>query len=365
MSLVLVKRAPVGTTYYVAKTGNDANPGTLAEPFLTVNAGCAALAGGDTVLIGNGTYNEILDDVVPSGTSWSNPTTVRAINPLGVILSGTTGTFGVISVKGDNNINNLTANDHRFIVFDGLVLEGQNLDGVGSAAIHVSKGARSVRFQNGLVRNFRGDVNTVSAFSDEWDPITETEPLNYAVNMEIINSEFHGNLATDNLSTGGFSQVFYISGGSFRGVNNNIHDNRGIAFRVERNTDLPTIPTVITDNTFSGNWSIDAQMVTEGGLVANNTSNDSATTEWAVVRVLGDDVIVRDNTINNSGQVGILVGTSSPGPSGVQVLDNSVLGSSGNDIEIWGTGNTITGNTINKAIVDHEGGNTINNNTIV
>lgn len=48
----------VGSTYYVAKSGNDSNPGTLDEPFLTVQKAVDTATNGCTVLVATGTYAE-------------------------------------------------------------------------------------------------------------------------------------------------------------------------------------------------------------------------------------------------------------------------------------------------------------------
>lgn len=47
-----------GTNYWVATTGNDSNPGTQDQPFLTVQKGVDVAQAGDTVRIGSGTYAE-------------------------------------------------------------------------------------------------------------------------------------------------------------------------------------------------------------------------------------------------------------------------------------------------------------------
>ena len=54
-------------TYYVAKNGNDNNPGTEALPWLTIQKAADTLVAGDTVYVKQGTYNE---KVIPlnSGT---------------------------------------------------------------------------------------------------------------------------------------------------------------------------------------------------------------------------------------------------------------------------------------------------------
>jgi len=43
-------------TYYVATTGNDSNPGTEAEPFLTLVKASSVVSAGDTVVVEDGTY---------------------------------------------------------------------------------------------------------------------------------------------------------------------------------------------------------------------------------------------------------------------------------------------------------------------
>jgi hypothetical protein len=43
-------------TYYVATTGSDTNPGTLSQPFLSLQRGVNAAAAGDTIIVRDGTY---------------------------------------------------------------------------------------------------------------------------------------------------------------------------------------------------------------------------------------------------------------------------------------------------------------------
>ena len=45
-------------TYYVATTGNDANPGTISSPWVTINHAQLIANDGDIVIVRNGTYNE-------------------------------------------------------------------------------------------------------------------------------------------------------------------------------------------------------------------------------------------------------------------------------------------------------------------
>jgi hypothetical protein len=45
-------------TFYVAKNGNDNNPGTESEPWLTITKAANTLVSGETVYVKGGTYNE-------------------------------------------------------------------------------------------------------------------------------------------------------------------------------------------------------------------------------------------------------------------------------------------------------------------
>lgn len=58
--IVVVPSSAQGSrmTYYVAKNGNDANPGTLESPWLTIQHAAETVKAGDTVYIRGGIYNE-------------------------------------------------------------------------------------------------------------------------------------------------------------------------------------------------------------------------------------------------------------------------------------------------------------------
>ncbi len=54
--MLAVGRRAQATDYYVATTGSDSNPGTMASPFATLQKGASAAVAGDTVFIRGGTY---------------------------------------------------------------------------------------------------------------------------------------------------------------------------------------------------------------------------------------------------------------------------------------------------------------------
>jgi hypothetical protein len=85
-----LKAATLGTTYYVAKTGNDGNPGTLASPFLTIVRASLAAHPGDVVIVRDGTYTstaKYMNMLMCSGTP-GNYITFQSENKYGAVLDG-------------------------------------------------------------------------------------------------------------------------------------------------------------------------------------------------------------------------------------------------------------------------------------
>ncbi len=83
--------------WYVAPAGNNANPGTLAAPFQTIQKAATLAHPGDTVFIRAGTYHET---VTPrySGTA-SSPITFTAYNGENVIVDGADAVTGWTKYK--------------------------------------------------------------------------------------------------------------------------------------------------------------------------------------------------------------------------------------------------------------------------
>jgi len=99
-------------TYYVAKNGNDANPGSEAEPWLTIQKAADALVAGDTVYIKEGTYNE---QVVPQNSGGSGNYITYAAYPVD------TATIDGNSVRWPSYETGLfTIEDRSYIIVSGL-----------------------------------------------------------------------------------------------------------------------------------------------------------------------------------------------------------------------------------------------------
>ncbi len=66
--IILPVAAGHATTYYVAATGNNSNPGTEQQPWRTVAKAAGTMVAGDTTYVRGGTYNEELIQFKRSGT---------------------------------------------------------------------------------------------------------------------------------------------------------------------------------------------------------------------------------------------------------------------------------------------------------
>ncbi|MCC6765495.1 MAG: right-handed parallel beta-helix repeat-containing protein [Deltaproteobacteria bacterium] len=83
------------TTYYVATTGSDSNPGTQASPWRTIGKSAAFMGPGDTAIIAGGTYAEKVT-VTKSGTA-AAPIKFQAASGQKAIIDGamvSTGIYG-------------------------------------------------------------------------------------------------------------------------------------------------------------------------------------------------------------------------------------------------------------------------------
>ncbi|HEX7150960.1 MAG TPA: right-handed parallel beta-helix repeat-containing protein [Thermoanaerobaculia bacterium] len=115
LSLLLVTPA-FATHYYVATTGSDANAGTLAAPFLTIQHGVDQLDAGDNLYVRGGTYDEAVTIWDKAGTS-SYPIYITTYNGEAVAIDGTGQTENGVVVIGDSS----------YVRFDGFeVKNGPN-----------------------------------------------------------------------------------------------------------------------------------------------------------------------------------------------------------------------------------------------
>lgn len=113
-------------TYYISPFGNDSDPGTIGQPFLTFVKAESVVAPGDTVLIADGTYGGWTTSL--SGGS-STRIIFRALNP------------GMVNLTGD------IVSTHDYRNYDGFAFSG------------VTGGAMDIIGGNNIIRNITVAIN--------------------------------------------------------------------------------------------------------------------------------------------------------------------------------------------------------------
>lgn len=110
--------SPRAMNYYVRPSGDNANSGTVAEPFETIEHAIYVLEAGDTLYIGEGTYHE--GELYPSvNATPGNPVTIRNIPGETPVLDGQSTLWNFVEL----------------IEKDGFVFEGLTLQGYKSGAL--------------------------------------------------------------------------------------------------------------------------------------------------------------------------------------------------------------------------------------
>lgn len=153
MLLLVITLTVKATTYYVSTTGNDGNPGTLAQPFLTWNYGILQLNTGDTLFVRAGVY------AVTGAVSISaNPNEGTAANPIVVMGYPGDATRPIIDGSLLNNTSLLRIeNKYYWTVKNIEIRESHDTDGVYSnfCGINLYR-SNQVRIENVLVHDIDG-----------------------------------------------------------------------------------------------------------------------------------------------------------------------------------------------------------------
>ena len=98
--------ASAGTTYYVAKGGDDGNDGSAEHPFASVSKGLTAAVDGDTVVVGEGTWEFAVSMTL------SKAITLRGSGDRETVFSGGDGTTALLTLnKTGLVVENLTVSD--------------------------------------------------------------------------------------------------------------------------------------------------------------------------------------------------------------------------------------------------------------
>jgi parallel beta-helix repeat protein len=198
-----------GATYYVSKSGNDSNScatatsSTDSNAKFTIAGGIACMAGGDTLIIGDGTYPERIYNTVPSGRD-GVPTTIQARNANKVTLNPTAPDY-VVWVRSKS-----------YITFDGLDVDGTN---AGSYLFFSDATSTYITFQNGTARNGANVYGSGIVLGRAGDT-----PAGFAMHAHVLNMNSYNNGVNGPAQDPG-SHGIYINSASNVVEGNRVYNN--------------------------------------------------------------------------------------------------------------------------------------------
>ena len=326
--LILVAFTPLfSINYYVSPTGNNANAGTQALPWKTIQHACNNATPGSTVYIMAGTYTESIWTNV-NGTAGNYITFTHFGSDIVTIDGGSTNTQTVL----------WTLDNTRYIRIDGLHFA--NAMGNFSMGINVRNGSDHIEILNNEVYNinFSTNPNATVTFNTNTNPIVfygnhPTIPISSVVaSGNIIRNCRTG--ASEALTATGDVNGFTFSG-------NTIHDITNIGIDAAGGHAIyPANPTTnyarngtITDNLVyncvSG-LAVAAGIYADGSrnvLIEHNTVHDCGRGFEVGCEIAGsiaDNVIVRNNITYHNREAAIGIGGYNY-PSTGKVTNSQIL----------------------------------------
>ncbi|MCI0393769.1 MAG: right-handed parallel beta-helix repeat-containing protein [Chloroflexi bacterium] len=132
-----------GNTYYIAPGGDDDNPGTIDEPWATIQHAADVVTAGDTVLVRGGVYNEQVT-VNVSGSAAEGYVTFQSYPGETAILDGT----GLTVPAADNGL--FLIDSQSYLILDGFELRNYTTGNAGRVpiGIYVAGDAHHIQVKN-------------------------------------------------------------------------------------------------------------------------------------------------------------------------------------------------------------------------
>jgi hypothetical protein len=219
LSLVLVLSASIpllaqaGPTYYVSTSGSDSNPGTLAEPWLTIQHAANTATAGATVYVFGGVYNESIN--FPNSGTASAPITFESYPGQTAVIDGTG-----LSPSGIQGLINIT--NQSYLTISGFEIRNYTTSqsSVTPTGVWITGYGTGVKILNNRVHDItttseeNGNAFGISVYGTSQTPITQ---------LVISGNEVYRLKTGQSESVNVDGNVTY-----FHITNNLIHDNDNI-----------------------------------------------------------------------------------------------------------------------------------------
>ncbi len=295
-------------TIYVARDGNDMNPGTMERPFRTIHRALGLLEAGVLLYLRAGEYRERLSTLrwpLPGGISWEKP----------LVIAGYPGETTVIKPPdgGSEMLVNLSFRYQRHMIFDNLVFDGE--DTADAVKTQSRDGVQSppsfIRVINCEVKNCR--CNGIITGGDY---------------NQIINCRIHDNGHTDK------DHGIYMGTGHNLVQGCDVYFNSGWGLHLYNGSEPTTNANVVRGNRIHDNsragpgapgiglYTGTGNLVYENLIWGNHDGID--------VTMHGDHQMIFNNTIHGNRGAGINI--ESDATTGDNVVKNNILFANGRPI---------------------------------
>jgi parallel beta-helix repeat protein len=269
-----------GASYCVAPApiGNDANPGTQAQPWATINYAASAVVAGDTVFIRDGTYNEYVQ--INKGGTTGSLLTFKAYPGEHPVVEGGGANGGIRLAVGN-------------VVIDGITIRNTNANGQGGgiSIFDISDTTSDITIQNCTLYN--------NASSDNASGVYVVRSLG---NITIKNNVIHDNKGTYPFNEAGIVIFGLIGSTAYSNIvvaNNDVY-NQGVGIKYKHPTGANGLYEV-KNNILHDIYSRAAiETVQQGSKIHNNIVYNVMGTESAAIRAGADYDVNNVEMFNNS-----------------------------------------------------------------
>jgi len=331
-TITLVEKQAAGTTFYVATTGVDSNPGTLDAPFRTIQHAATAAAAGDTVLVRGGVYKEL---VTPphSGNATAGYITFASYPGETATIDGT----GLSIPQQQWGL--ITLNDVSYIVVQGFELRNYTTKSINDVPIgvYIFGAGSNLQIVNNHIHNIKttAPTNPNQCGSDALGLVAYGTKAPSAISGLVIS----GNEIDDLLT--GCSESMSIDGNidGFAVTSNVVHNNDNIgidAIGFEKVSPNPSYDQA-RNGEIRGNTVYDITSY-------NNPDYGEQFAADGIYVDGGIDIVIEQNIVHNV-DLGIELASEHYGhvTSHVTARSNVVYANNSNGISIGGYGNGVGG----------------------